>query len=200
MGFQDDDFESSSEYFMKICEAKGDYSFVYSIAPRSKIDGRRWCPVEGKFPLVLPEPLIFGKGQPGNIQATHIQLDNMYRLVPRTIGFDGLRTIKTYLEKRTKANHYSSSNEVAKATLELLRSREFSGCGAYIELENGFFFTQSNTVISEGMFVAISIDVHWQGGAPGILLCSNETGINDFCDVGAFIGRIPKDGESINVG
>jgi hypothetical protein len=50
-------------------------------------------------------------------------------------------------------------------------------------------FSQSKLTRSEDIFVAISLDIHWQGGVPGMLLRSNGTGINDFCDVGVFMGR-----------
>ncbi|MDZ4817427.1 MAG: HET domain-containing protein [Planctomycetota bacterium] len=196
--------QSPSEYFMQTCEAKGDYSFVYNIAPRSQIHGRRWRPIEGKFPPVLPELLIFGDGQFGNLNATHIQFEKMCQLVPGNIGADGLKAVKAHLamvhRNRPNAKNLSSPIDLAEAILELLRARGFSGCGEYLELENGFFFSQSKPARSNEISVAISIDVHWQGGGPGMLLRSNGTDINDFCDVGAFIGRVPKYGGSIRVG
>lgn len=201
---QGDEFESPSEYFMQTCEAKGDYSFLYNTAPRSDTYGRQWRPIEGKFQPVLPELLIFGSGQSGNLKPTHIQFENMCRLVPGTIGADGLKAAKAHLAMVHRHRPYgktsSSPRDVAEAILELLRARGFSGCGEYLELESGFFFSQSTPARFDEIFVAISIDVYWQGGSPGMLLRSNGTDINDFCDVGAFIGRIPKNGESIMVG
>jgi hypothetical protein len=203
LDIQGDEFQSPSEYFMRTCEAKGDYSFLYNIAPRNEICGRRWRPIEGKFPPVLPELLVFGNGQSGKLEPTHIQLENMCRLVPGTINADGLKAPRGHLamvhRHRLEGNNYSSPSDVAEAILELLMTRGFSGCGEYLELETGFFFSQSQPTRSDDSFVAISLDVHWQGGGPGLLLRSNQTGINDFCDVGAFIGRLPKNGESINV-
>ena len=199
-----DEFESPSEYFMQTCEAKGDFSFLYNIAPRSEIYGRRWRPVEGKFQPVLPELVIFGNGQSGNLKPTHLQLENMCRLGPTTISSEGLKATTAYLamahRHRLKANNYSSPTYVAEGIRELLMARGFSGCGEYLELESGFFFSQSKPTRSDDMFVAVSLDVHWQGGGPGMLLRSNDTDINDFCDVGAFIGRLPENGESIRVG
>jgi hypothetical protein len=201
---KDGDFYSSSDYFMRTCEAKGDYSFLYNIASRSEIYGRRWRPIEGKFQPVLPELVIFGKGQSGNLNPTHIQLENMCRLVPGTISSDGLKATRAHLamvhRDRPKGNTYSSLDDLVEALLELLRTRGFSGCGEYLELESGFFFPQSKPTRSDNIFVAISLDVHWQGGCPGMLLRSNDTGINDFCDVGVFMGLMPKNGESISVG
>lgn len=204
LDIQEDAFQSPSEYFMKTCEAKGDYSFLYNIAPRSVIYGRRWRPIAGKFPPVLPELLIFGNGQSGSLAPTHVQLENMCRLVTGAIGADGLKATTAHLamihRHRPKGNAYSSASEVAEAILELLRARGFSGCGEYLELENGFFFPQSNPARSDDVFVAISLGVHWQGGGPGMLLRSKDTTINEFCDVGVFIGRVPTKGQSIGVG
>lgn len=203
LDIQNEEFHSPSEYFMRTCEAKGDYSFLYNIAPRSEIYGKRWRPIEGRFPPVLPELLIFGNGQSGNIKRTHIELENMCRFMAGTINSDGLKATKGHLamahRHRQKDDTYSSPGDVAEAILELLKTRGFSGCGEYLELENGFFFSQSKPIRSDDIFVAISLDVHWEGGAPGMLLHSNDSNIHDFCDVGAFIGRIPKNGESICV-
>ena len=199
-----DEVQSPSEYFMQTCEGKGDYSYLYNVAPRNVTYGRRWRPIEGKFQPVMPELVIFGNRQSGIIKATHIQLENMFRLVPRTISADGLKATKAHLamiyRHQLERKTYSSPTDVADAILKVLRTRGFSGCGEYLELENGFFFPQSKPIRSSDIFVAISIDVHWQGGNPGMLLRSTDTDINDFCDVGAFIGRIPKNGESISVG
>ena len=93
-----------------------------------------------------------------------------------------------------------SPDGIASAILERLETIGFTGCGEYLELEYGFFFPQSMLTRSDDIFVAISPDVHWGTGGPGLLLRSNGTDINDFCDVGAFVGRVPKIGESINVG
>lgn len=40
----------------------------------------------------------------------------------------------------------------------------------------------------------------WAQGAPGLLLRSNGTDINQFCDVGVFIGELPKNSKSISEG
>jgi hypothetical protein len=62
------------------------------------------------------------------------------------------------------------------------------------------FSPQSTFTRSDEILVAISPDMNWTNGAAGLLLHSNGTGINQFCDVGVFVGRLPKIGESINEG
>jgi hypothetical protein len=53
-----------AEYFMRVCEAKGDYSFIYSTAPRSDVPGRSWRPIAGSLPAILCWH-SFGDGQSG---------------------------------------------------------------------------------------------------------------------------------------
>ena len=186
-----------SEYFTRVCEKKGDYSFIYSIAPRSEIPGRHWRPVEGTFPPVLPGLLVSGDRQRGSTELTHLQLENVSRLAPGSITEDGLKATRWYVQRDCNG---LSPDDLASAILERIRKKGFSGCGEHLELENGFFFPQSKIAESDDIFVAISLDVQGTNAGPALLLRSNGTEINDFCDVGAFIGRVPKLGYAIKVG
>lgn len=194
---QDNQSIHPAEYFMRVCEAKGDYSFIYCIAPRSDEPGRRWRPIAGKIPPVLSGVLVAGSQQAGSIKPTHLQLDNMCRLEPSAINLDGLKSTMAFLHDDSTS---LSPDDIAAAIYGRLRQKGFSGCGDYVELEYGFFFPQSTFTRSDDIFVVVSPDVHWTTGASGLLLRSNGTDINQFCDVGVFIGRRPKVGESINVG
>ncbi len=182
-----------AEYFMQVCEAKGDYSFIYCIAPRSNEPGKRWRPNAGAIPPILSGVLVGSSGQTGSPKPTHLQLDNMCRLLPGAVNMDELKSVKAI-----DINLTSTDN--AKAILARLRQKGFSGCGEYVELANGYFFPQSAFTLSDDIFVAVSPDMNWTNGAAGLLLRSTSSGINDFCDVGVFVGRLPKGGESINMG
>ncbi|MFA6971202.1 MAG: HET domain-containing protein [Gallionella sp.] len=186
-----------SEYFMQVCEAKDDYSFIYCIAPRSDEPGKRWRPMTGTVQPVLSGVLVGGNGQAGTRKPTHLQLDNICRFEPGTINPDGLKSTRAYL-RGDSAN--LSPTDIASAIFERLKQKGFSGSSGYVELESGFFFPQSSFAHSDKFFVAISPDMNWTNGAAGLLLRSTGTDINEFCDVGVFIGRLPKVGESINVG
>lgn len=186
-----------AEYFMQVCEAKDDYSFIYCIAPRSEVPGRCWRPDAGQIPPVTSRLNVYGNGQFGRLKATHLQLDNMCKMYPATVNSTAIKSIGAFLENNITA---SSSGDIADAVLERLRQKGFTGSGEYMELENGYFFSQSSFTRSKDLFVAASEDVQWTNGGPALLLRSNVTDINQFCDVGAFVGRIPKGCESINVG
>jgi len=47
-----------AEYFMRLCEEKGDFSFIYSSAPRSNAPGRSWRPLAGPIPAIQPCTLL----------------------------------------------------------------------------------------------------------------------------------------------
>lgn len=186
-----------AEYFMRVCEEKGDFSFIYSVAARSEIPGKCWRPIAEKLPPVISGYLPVGHGQTGYLKETHLQLNNMYRLSPGAVIPDAIKSVRSFLRDN---NTDSSEDNVADAIFERLKQKGFLGCGDRIELDNGLFFPQSTFTPSNGTFVAISQDVMWAGGGPGLLLESNGTDINRYCDVGVFVGRYPKVSESINVG
>jgi hypothetical protein len=187
-----------AEYFMRVCEMKGDYSFIYCVAPRSKIQGKGWRPVAGQIPPVISWFDAFGNGQSGCVKETHLQLNNMCRMSPGSLKANGIKAIVAFL--KTNNIEIATPCDFANAILETLRLIGFSGCGDYIELDDGYFFSQSPIIRSEDMRIVISKDLDLIRGNLGLLLRSNGTDIYDFCDVGVFIGRLSKVGESINVG
>lgn len=188
----------SAEYFMQVCEAKDDYSFIYCVAPRSEVPGRSWRPVADHIPPLTTHLNIHGSGQTGSLKPTHLQLDNMSRMNPGVLNSDSQKAV-IFFAKGFKAN--LQTDDLANIALNRLRQLGFSGCGDYLELENGYFFPQSPLARSEEYFVAISPNVIWTNGGPSLLLRSSGTDINCFCDVGVFVGRVPMTGgESINVG
>lgn len=186
-----------SEYFMRVCERKADFSFIYSTAPRDETVGQRWRPLEGRFPPVLPNLITFGSSERGTLHATHLSLENMCRLQAGPIGYDGLKSVRWFARTLESC---SSSEDVALKTLERLRTLGFRGPGEYLEFETGFFFPQSVSELSKDVFAVVSSDIHWITGGPGLLLRTSSSGIHEFCDVGAFIGKSPKSGEEIRVG
>jgi hypothetical protein len=188
----------SAEYFMQVCEAKDDYSFIYCVAPRSEVPGRRWRPVADHIPPLTTHLIIHGSGQTGSLEPTHLQLNNMSRMTPGVLNGESKKAVNFFVSGSTAD---LQSGDLVNLTLNRLRQLGFSGCGDYLELENGYFFPQSPFVRSEEHFVAISPDVIWTNGGPSLLLLSNGTDINCFCDVGVFVGSVSMaGGEVINVG
>lgn len=185
-----------SEYFMRVCERKGDFSFLYGAAPRKEVLGQRWRPIEGRFPALLPDLITLGSTEAGQKELTHLQLNNMYRLVPGPVRSDGLKAARWFVEDKSDT---SSSEDVATQILKRLRILGFSGCGEYLEFETGLFFPQSEPLESDDIFAAVSHDIHWVTGGPGLLLRASSSDISEFYDVGVFVGRRPKSGIGIKV-
>ena len=183
-----------AEYFMRICEAKGDYSFIYSTAPRDEAPGRGWRPVAGRMPVVVT---WYGHSerQTACQHPTHLQLNNMCQMLPGSIDSDGRSLIDWWLETDTST---CSSGEVAALILERLREAGFTGCGEHLELEHGYFFPQA-PLVHRREVVAVSAEVAWIHGAPALVLSGDETGMRRFVGVGVFVGRVPKVGQPLDI-
>jgi hypothetical protein len=188
-----------AEYFMQVCEAKGDYSFIYSIAPRSEISGRCWRPIaDSREPL---HPILAwssdGERQSGCIYPTHLQLNNMRRMTFSSISQSARQYIEEWLQSD---NAVSLSDAITTCIFRRLKNAGFSGCEKPLELESGYFFTQSTITDLEKVFVVVATEVRWVHGSPGLLVRDNGTDIYHYCGVGVFVGPVPKDGDPINIG
>ncbi|MEJ1962068.1 MAG: HET domain-containing protein [Gammaproteobacteria bacterium] len=87
----------AAEYFMRVCEAKGDFSFIYSSAPRSDVAGRHWRPQPGPLPALLPWH-SFGAGQSGVIHPTHVELNHMCRVPQGRMDQKATQFIENWLD------------------------------------------------------------------------------------------------------
>jgi hypothetical protein len=185
-----------AEHFMRVCEAKGDYSFIYCVAPRSVVPGRCWRPLAGPIPAVFPWH-SYGVGQSGSPYPTHLQLSNMSRVTPGPVNSSARQLIIEWLESD---NAGSAPGDIATRTLARLREAGFSGCGEHLEFDSGIFFPQSPLPREDGVIVVIAAGIRWVHGAPALLLTESATGIYPFRGVGVFVGALPDAGDSINVG
>jgi len=184
--------DSPVTYFLQVCEAKGDFSFIYSIAGRSKIKGRKWRPEDASLQLVLPWIFCFGKGQPGKRLPGSLQLDKV-RVVP--LGGQPDSSITDHLSSIFKKPDSSAAAPLTSIILESLRQVGFSGCGEYLELENGYFFPQETIKDFQSLHVVIASGVRFPFGATGLLVKDNGSGVYDFYDVGLFVGHPSKEEE-----
>jgi hypothetical protein len=185
-----------AEYFMRICEDKGDYSFIYSTATRSDISGRLWRPVAGPLHAILPWHSS-GTGQSGGIYPTHLQLNNMCRMNPGTISSSARLFLGQFLQVDDAV---SSSANITALIIRRLKDAGFKGCGEHIELEAGYFFPQESLLHMDKVVVAVTTEVQWVFGAPGLLMTESDSNIHSYRGVGIFVGPVPEVGHSINVG
>jgi hypothetical protein len=185
-----------AEYFMRVCETKGDYSFIYSTAPRSTIAGRCWRPGAGPLHTILPWHSS-GERQSGSLYPSYLQLNNMCRMVPGMIGLTAKQFVEKFLHVENDAPRSESIQELI---LRRLQDAGFGGCGEHLELESGYFFPHESLTDLGGVVVVVATEVQWVFGAPGLLLRGNDTDIYTYCGVGVFVGPIPCVGQSINIG
>ena len=153
--------------------------------------------MEGRFPALLPDLITLGSTEAGQAEQTHLLLNNVYRPSLAAITPGGLKAARWFVEDK---NETRSPNDVAAKVLERLRILGFSGCGAHLEFETGFFFPQSAPLETDDLFAVVSHEIHWVTGGPGLLLRKNKSAINGFVDVGVFVGTRPKSGDGIKVG
>ena len=178
---------TAAENFMRVCEENDDFSFIFSTNKRSKILGRRWRPIGDEITPVISDVSVLGNGLSGSLKDTHLQMNNMCRMIPWKSN-SIVYSIENFL-----------NTDFSKALFNKLTEHGFTGYDKCIKLEQGYFFTQSPHKRSKDLFVAVSHDVKFHQGAPGLLLRSNDTDINQFCDIGVFIGRAPVTSEIINI-
>jgi len=185
-----------AEYFMRVCEEKADYSFIYSAAPRSEIPGKCWRPIVGLIPAILPWH-SYGEGQSGCIYPTHIKLDNMCHMMIESIN----PTAKQFVEEWLKSDNVCFSSEtIINVILQRLKNAGFSGCGQSLELQGGYFFPLTPIGNLDDVFAVISTGVRWVHGSPGLLVRKTTIEIHHYCDVGVFVGIVPQEGNPINIG
>jgi hypothetical protein len=183
-----------AEQFMRLCEMKGDFSFVYCVAPRSTEAGRCWRPLPGRLSAVLSWH-SYGDGQPGVLAASHLDLHNVSLMRRGTISAQA----RTHIEEwwRGGRPELPPPADLAAAALVLLRKAGFTGTGGCIELEGGYFFPQ--TLAANTDLVAVATGVQWAHGAPGLLLEGGDS-LMHLRDVGVFVGPVPERGATISLG
>lgn len=181
---------SAAEHFMQKCEAMGDFSFVFCTNERSNLPGQSWRPssTTGALKPVVTRLLATGNGMGGSLMSTHVELENIVCLEPGRPN-PVLRAIENFLDLK-----------IPQEVLSYLRAKDFTGEGAYINLEQGYFFSNGPLPADrKGLAIAVCLDVAFAQGAPALLLRSSNDDCYKFCDVGVFIGRISGSGKAIKI-
>ena len=186
---------SAPEYFMQVCEDKGDFSFIYSSAERASDGIGAWRPKPGPLAPIVPWPCD-GERQTGELRGASLCLHNMARLAPGPLSETARAFIHDWLKKTVRS---PLSREIGDAARETLRRAGFTGCGEYIEIEAGLFFPQNSKGAIQNYTVFTATDIFFNFGAPGLVLEPAESGVAKLRDVGVFVGPIPKTIETVIV-
>ena len=183
------------EAFMSLCERKGDYSFIYSAAKRDLTFMRRWRPVAGGLPSILPWHSL-GAGQPGHKEGNDLYLDFMMTLQRSPIEEDGERFVREWLSiiNRTNTQLQLQLHHSAYASLQTMGFRGSSEC---VSTAKGYFFPLE-PMKSDDVVVLVATKVGWVYGAPGLAFLDELNG--RVYVPGVFVGCInEKDSTSVRM-
>jgi len=172
------------ESFMSLCEQAGDYSFIYSAAPRCDVPGSRWRPVSGDLPAILPWHCS-GASQPGRRDGDSLVLFNVINMTQGELCEEASRFLSVWL------SHVGARDENSKCPLEgavsdALQLMGFRGSSKHWVVPMGLFFALDD-LDSVDAFVVCST-VIWTFGAPGLAL--SKTGGYVTYSPGVFAGVV----------
>jgi hypothetical protein len=184
----------AAEYFMRVCERKGDFSFIFTAAQRADNEIVGWRPLVGPMPAIFPWAGV-GAGQRGEMHPAVLRLHDMHRTRPGSMSAVAQRFINQALHALGVA---SSSEDIAGSILQSLRIAGFTGEGGAIELEDGYFFGQRPPGVVERPAVLLSTSIVWPFGSPALLV-REDGDTNHVVDVGVYIGPVPAIGESVDL-
>ncbi|KIX99910.1 uncharacterized protein Z520_04547 [Fonsecaea multimorphosa CBS 102226] len=177
------------EAFMTLCERKGDYSFIYSAAKRDSTPSKRWRPVPGDLPAILPWH-CYGEGQPGHKESGTLYLDLMLPLGVSPIVDDGKEFVQAWLaaSKFVSVGPGDSLQEAAHAALRVMG---FKGSPDCVTTSHGFFFPSERISADKEFTVLVATAVRWSFGAPALARCRH--GNEETFTPGAFFGRVDNE-------
>ncbi|RYP54818.1 hypothetical protein DL769_010275 [Monosporascus sp. CRB-8-3] len=173
------------EAFMLVCERKGDYSFIYSAAKRDSTQFRRWRPVSGDLPPILPWHCS-GEGQPGHGESEFLYLDQMMVLENHSLDREGEEFVEEWLDSN-KIRGVGSLESLQDSAHAALQFMGFKGSPDCISTTHGLFFPCERILADEEITILVATRVRWRFGAPGIAHCYRNA---ELYTPGVFIGRI----------
>jgi len=135
----DDDLAAAppGEYFMRLCESVGDFSFVFSTAPRDPASGRGWRPmVVDRLEPILSWPTERQR-QRAVVNPTCLQLHDMWVAPRGSVSAEATELAEHRL--RLKPASDGAHGSLPRRILQCLRDAGFRGCGHSMELAEGFF-------------------------------------------------------------
>jgi hypothetical protein len=183
------------EAFMALCEGKGDYSFIYSAAKRDLAFMRRWRPVAGDLPSILPWH-SWGAGQPGHKEGSALYLDFMMTFQRSPIEEDGERFVRAWLSAVNPTNTQLQL-PLYHSAYTVLQTMGFRGSSEYVSTAKGYFFPLE-PMKSDDVVVLVATKVRWVCGAPGLAFIDE---LNERVYIpGVFVGCIDeKDSTSVRM-
>jgi hypothetical protein len=188
---------SAAERFMRVCESKPDFSFLFAATERSAEPGRRWRPVltdrpEVIFPWHCQGPPLIGK-----LREDGLDLEQMWRPGRGPLSSDLADTVRRSF---SWAKTVREPSDLPRVVLEALRKGDFVGSGDYLELRDGLFFSRAPLPKGSDWMVAVAIGLKLLFGGPALLLGSADaSGRHEVKDIGVYFGITPATGEVLRL-
>jgi hypothetical protein len=188
---------SLSESFMAACEKKNDFSFIYSADNRDTLSGRRWRPVAGLLPSILPWH-SWGEAQRAHVDAAGFWLDDMQKLeLAPALGTEAVEYIAGWMHQPGLT--IVTEGAVVKELYGHLRQLGFTGSQEYLLTEAGIFFPQSPLLTQADVTVLVSTSLRWTLGGPGLAQVVGAE-VNSYIP-GVFVGSVsPSQASSVLLG
>ncbi len=178
-----------ADTFMRICEEKNDYSFIYSSADRDERTGMRWRPAATILHSVLPLH-SWGEAQRAHHDSEGLWLEEMVTLVlSQTLGGHAQQKLRDWLLLPEATG--LTDDALAERMYSILSRMGFTGEDACLITVDGFFFPQTAIPEHVDTVMLISAGISWILGAPGILQVSDKDRFSYI--PGVFAGVIEKD-------
>ncbi|KAN0087373.1 hypothetical protein V8E54_001061 [Elaphomyces granulatus] len=177
------------EVFMTLCERKGDYSFIYSGALREEALGRRWRPVVGASPSILPWH-GWGSSQPGQADEDVLRLDGIIELRSGQLDEEAREYITQWLANLGFPTRSISWQQLYQYSFETLRRMGFLGSSKFIDTSSGIFFPFEEVDSQHLSSVLVTTKLRWVFGAPGLACYERKGGHGTYYTPGVFIGTV----------
>jgi hypothetical protein len=160
-----------AELFMIACEEKNDYSFIYSAAPRDLRPGKRWRPVPGCLPSILPWH-SWGEAQRVHKDAAGLWLEDIVTLQPS----HGLspKAKEIIIGWMGHPELVESDAQLAERLCRTLRRVGYNGSSEHVIVEGGVFFPLH--AVDAPAAALVTIGIRWTLGAPGLLVQATKEG------------------------
>lgn len=170
-GAVDETVAQLTEKAMRICEEKGDFSYIYTTEKR-ELAARRWRPLpsDGLSPVLRWHG--WGERQPGKLfPEGRLELQEMVRLDLQVLpSSNALSSIQRWLAGMTGSSEdeLTATGEIEEQLPRILSEVGFKGSNICHRCRTGLIFAHDVIHDGESLEAYASGSVQWTFGAPGI--------------------------------